>query len=695
MRSKRLDRAGTDKDRPGPVTWKIPTNRELLKHAWIDRDVSWLSFNERVLSEALDERNPLLERAKFLAIFASNLDEFYMKRVGFLREDRNGHDEDEPLARPQNEVARFQAMRSEIAQSFERQAACFLDDLVPALARRGLHLKVWDDLSQRMREEAAEFFSRNISPALTPLGLDARHPFPFMSNQSTSLGFVLRDDVAGELSTVRIKIPNDLDPWIELQSEAPPGQRVFIQLEEVIRANAQSLFPGLEIVGTAPFRILRNAAVELGKDDSLRDAVSEAVRQRRFKPVVRIDFKKGADSDLRRVLMDRFHLTENDVYEVRGLLDYTSLFQLAGMDWPEMRDPPWTPLAPPRIPDEKTDLFSVIRSGDVLVHHPYESFDLSVEQFIHDAALDPHTLAIKMTVYRVGDDTPFARSLIAAAEAGKQVACVIELQARFDEARNIRWAKQLEDVGAHVTYGVLGLKIHTKVALVVRKEGKALTCYAHIGTGNYHVKTARLYTDVGLLTCNPAITADVVRLFHHLTGRSTTPEFDTLLVAPFNMRDRFRAMIRREIQHHLQGRPARIVAKMNQVEDLEVCLALSEASEAGVPVDLIVRGFCCLRPGVPGFTSNVRVRSIIGRFLEHSRIVLFRERTGRSAGRRFLHRLGRLDVSQSVTPRRSRHACHRSCSTASALGDPRDLSRRFASGVGTGCRRRLRPAQAG
>jgi polyphosphate kinase len=603
---------------------RVPTTRELLEHAWIDRDASWLAFNERVLNEAFDARNPLLERLKFLAIFGSNLDEFYMKRVSLLRDDAHERDEDEPLARSPDARGRLAAVRAEVARSLDRQAMCYLDVLLPALAAHGIRIMQWDELTSAQCEEAAQYFSRNISPALTPLGLDTTHPFPFMSNQSTSWGIVLRDPASGELSTVRIKIPTGLAPWVQLHAGTAPGERIYLQLKELIRANAHRLFPGLELVDATPFRILRNATVELDDDEeSVRDAVTEAVRQRRFEPVVRIDFRVGANPELRHTLTERFRLAAGDVYEVRGLLDYTTLFQLAGLDLPELRDPPWTPLAPPHIPDDTTDIFAVIRAGDVLVHHPYESFDLAVEQFIHDAANDPQTMAIKMTVYRVGDDTPFVRSLIRAAEAGKQVACVIELQARFDEARNIHWAKELEKVGAHVTYGVAGLKIHTKVALVVRKEGHQLRCYAHIGTGNYHVKTARLYTDVGLLTCDPDITSDVVRLFHHLTGRSTHPHFDKLLVAPFNMRERFCAMIRREIEHVRAGRPARIVAKMNQVEDLELSLALAEASEAGVPIDLIIRGFCCLRPGVPGYTSNVRVRSIIGRFLEHSRIFHF------------------------------------------------------------------------
>jgi polyphosphate kinase len=602
-----------------------PTKSDLRTHAWIDRDLSWLQFNRRVLNEAHDERNPLLERLKFLAIFSSNLDEFFMKRVSLLRVNAIDDDEEESHAHADSARTRLARIRSEIARVLDEQATCYLMTLLPALAQHGVRLSTWDTLSAAQREEASHHFDLNVSPALTPLGLDATHPFPFMSNQSTNWGFILRDPASGGISTVRIKIPTGLSAWVALHAGVASGDRLFIQLDELIRANAHKLFAGLEVVDATPFRILRSADVDFaeGDADSLRDAVTEAVRQRRYEPVIRLDFKAGANAEFRRALAERFHLADEDVYDVRGLLDYTTLFQIAGLDLPDLRDAPWTPLAPARIPDDETDIFSVIRAGDVLVHHPYESFDLSVEQFIHDAASDPQTMAIKMTVYRVGDDTPFVRSLIRAAEGGKQVACVIELQARFDEARNIHWAKELENVGAHVTYGVLGLKIHTKVALVVRKEASQLRCYAHVGTGNYHVKTARLYTDVGLLTCDSSITSDVVQLFHHLTGRSTEPRFGKLLIAPFNMRERFDAMIEREIDNHRAGLPARIIAKMNQVEDTELALALVAASRAGVQVDLIVRGFCCLRPGIPGWTENVRVRSIIGRFLEHSRIFHF------------------------------------------------------------------------
>jgi polyphosphate kinase len=600
----------------------LPPGEGLLAHAWRDRDLGWLDFNRRVLHEALDERTPLLERLKFLAIFTSNLDEFYMKRVGLLRGVAEVQSEDDPAARG-GARDRLAQIRRTVLEQLGDQARCYRE-LVPLLASHGILLAEWSELTETQREEASRFFDRNVSPALTPLGLDPAHPFPFMSNLSTNWGFILRNPDTDEYVPVRVKIPTLLPAWIPLKADLNPGERRFLRLDDLIRHSADKLFPGMELIDATLFRILRNAEIELDEEEaSLREAVTEALQQRRFEPVVRMDFAPDANPALRQGLMERFELSDDDVYELPGLLDYTGLFQIAGLDVPALRDPHWTPLPPPRLPNEDVDIFAAIQAGDLLLHHPYESFDLSVENFISDAAIDPHTVAIKMTVYRVGDDTPFVRSLIRAAEAGKQVACVIELKARFDEARNLLWAEELQKVGAHVTYGVLGLKTHTKVALVVRKEGHDLRCYAHIGTGNYHVKTARLYTDVGLLTRDPIITADVVNLFHYLTGCSRTPHFQKLLVAPLNMRQRFLESIEREIEHHRAGRPARIVAKMNQIEDLDMARALSAASQAGVPVDLIVRGFCCLVAGVPGWTENVRVRSIIGRFLEHSRIFHF------------------------------------------------------------------------
>lgn len=601
----------------------LPARDALLAHAWIDRDLSWLSFNRRVLHEALDSRTPLLERLKFLAIFTSNLDEFYMKRVGLLRGLATVESEDDPVARVGSTRDRLTQIRQTVLEQLAEQARCY-QELVPLLAEHGIILATWDTLTLAQRDEVSSFFDRNVSPALTPLGMDPAHPFPFMSNLSTNWGFLLLNPDSGEFIPVRVKIPTLLPSWIALKADVAPGERRFLRLEDLIRHSTDKLFPGMDLVDATLFRILRNAEMELDEEEeSLREAVTEALQQRRFQPVVRMDLGPQANPMLRQGLMERFELTETDVYELPGLLDYTGLFQIAGLDAPALRDPHWTPLPPPRLPEEGMDLFAAIQAGDVLLHHPYDSFDLSVEDFISNASMDPQTVAIKMTVYRVGDDTPFVRSLIRAAEAGKQVACVIELKARFDEARNLLWAEALQKVGAHVTYGVMGLKTHTKVALVVRKEGHDLRCYAHIGTGNYHVKTARLYTDVGLLTCNPAITADVVNLFHYLTGCSRTPQFQKLLIAPINMRQRFLENIEREIAHQQAGRPARIIAKMNQVEDMEMAQALVAASQAGVAIDLIVRGFCCLKPGVPGWTENVRVRSIIGRFLEHSRIFYF------------------------------------------------------------------------
>ncbi len=602
-----------------------PDGKDLLQHAWINRDVGWLEFNTRVLHEALDERTPLLERLKFLAIVTSNLDEFFMKRVSVLRGKARVEDLESSAPQVGDARDRLARIREMVLEMLDRQARCYTDVLLPALARQGIVLASWDRLNAAQREQASRYFDTNVSPALTPLGFDPAHPFPFMSNLSTNWAFVLRPEDTQEVRVARVKIPSELPPWVALKNDSAAEERQFLGLEDLIRHNAFKLFPGMEIVSATLFRILRNAEVELEDDegDSLRDVVTDALRQRRFEPVVRVDFAPNPDPRVRRGLMDRFELSESDVFELQGLLDYPDLFQISGLDVPGLRDPHWVPKRPVRLADTSVPVVDAIDVGTILVHHPYESFDESVERFIDEAADDPRTLAIKMTVYRVGDDTPFVRSLIRAAEAGKQVACVIELTARFDEARNLHWAAELEKVGAHVTYGVLGLKTHTKVALVVQKRGNELRCYAHIGTGNYHVKTAKLYTDVGLLTSDAALTSDVVNLFHFLTGYSRAPHFQKLLVAPVNMRSRFLELIEREIEHKRAGRPARIIAKINQLDDVEIAQALCAASRAGVPIDLLVRGFCCLRAGVTGWTENITVRSIIGRFLEHSRIFYF------------------------------------------------------------------------
>ncbi len=620
-------RARTRQGQPAAAAASAFTKKEkgLIAHAWRDRDLGWLDFNRRVLHEALDARTPLLERLKFLAIFGSNLDEFFMKRIALLRTQARSEGHEAPAGREHGAREMLHRIRASVLEMIEAQARCYQEDLLPALAAHGIVLSGWDDLNDLQKEEAAAYFDRNVSPALTPLSFDPTHPFPFMSNLSTNWGFVLKPDASDELVPVRVKIPTMLPQWVPLEAGVAPGEMRFLHLDDLVLRSAGKLFPGMQVVDATLFRILRNAEIDLDEDqmESLRDSVTEAVRQRRFQPVVRVDFAPSPNPTMVQSLVERFGLTDIDVYELPGLLDYSGLFQIAALDVPELRDPHWSPQPPARLADEDTDIFGAIQAGDILLHHPYDSFDMSVEDFIRRAADDPQTVAVKMTVYRVGDDTPFVRSLIRAAETGKQVACVIELKARFDEARNLVWAQELEKAGAHVTYGVVGLKTHTKVALVVRKEGRDLRCYAHVATGNYHVKTARLYTDVGLLTCDPTITADVVKLFHYLTGRSGAPHFQRLLVAPVSMRARFLDLIEREIAHQSAGRPARIIAKMNQVQDAQMCQALSAASQAGVRVDLIVRGFCCLVPGVPGWTDNVHVRSIIGRFLEHSRVFYF------------------------------------------------------------------------
>lgn len=595
-----------------------------LSEVWIDRDSSWLDFNDRVLAEALDERTPLLERAKFLAIFTSNLDEFFMKRGELLR-----------AGETKEKVARFLLLREKLLPMLKKQSDCFRNALIPGLAAHGVFLRRWDDLTEAQREEAAAYFENHVSPALTPLVINPEHPFPFLSNLSTSLAFRLHDPERDEHMIGRIKVPGGLKQWVPLSADMEAGTRLLIPLYEVIRGNISQLYGGMSMSAMTLVRITRDAEVELVEDSDaeIRFRVQEQVRQRRYEPVVRLEFGPGADAVIRDTLRERFQLTPADVYELDEEVDYTTLFEIVGLPIPDLHDSAWTPLVPPSLTGA---IFAAIQAGDVLVHHPYESFDASVEHFISAATDDPDTVAIKMTAYRIGDDTPFVKSLIRAAEHGKQVACVMEIKARFDEERNLHWAAELERVGAHVTFGVSGLKTHAKTALVVRKESGGLRSYVHIGTGNYHVKTARLYEDLGLLTCDPQLTRDVVNLFHYLTGRADAPACSSLLVAPLKMRPRLLQLIEREIANRKEGKPARIVAKMNQLEDPQIIQALCEASAAGVPIDLIVRGFCCLRPGVSGRTENIRVRSIIGRFLEHSRIFHFANGSATSAEGDFL-----------------------------------------------------------
>ena len=606
----------------------MTTERQANSIPWLDRDLSWLEFNRRVLHEALDDRTPLLERVKFLSIFNNNLDEFFMKRVGRLKILLTASQDAD--ARGNDAYTRLLRIRETVLPLLADQAAVFHDTIQPELARQGIHLLSWADLSDSQRKAANDYYQRNVFPVLTPLAVDPGHPFPFISNLSTSLGILLSSASGEERLFARVKVPEVFPQWVVLTEDRGKRNNVpqcFVRLLDLIRYNLEGLFPGMNVLEVMPFRITRSAAVELDEDEpaeNLVEMVEEELRQRRFERVVRLEYGLPASAAQLQLLTRKLDLTEVDLYEMPAELDYTDLFPIASLNRPDLKDRLWQPVSPPALVDEDSDIFAVIRAGDVLVHHPFESFDATVAWFIRSAATDPRVLALKMTVYRVGADTPFLDVLIHAAESGKQVACLVEVTARFDERQNLQLAQALEKAGVHVVYGVVGLKTHCKTTLVVRQDDDGLRCYAHVGTGNYHVKTARLYTDVGLLTCQPDLTADIVELFHYLTGRSRKREYSKLLVAPVNMRKRFLAMIAGEIEHQRAGRPAQIVAKMNQLEDRAICEALVQASQAGVPIDLIVRGFCVLPPGVPGVTENIRIISVIGRFLEHSRIYYFR-----------------------------------------------------------------------
>lgn len=594
---------------------------------FLNRDLSWLEFNRRVLHEAMDERTPLLERVRFLGIFTSNLDEFFMKRVGALkRQIASGlvppaHDGMTPL-----QV--LASVRQIVAELLRQQAACYSGVIRPALAQHGIHLLNWLDLSADEQSTMGRYFRANVFPVLTPLAVDPGNPFPFISNLTSSLGVILHHPDRHESVFARIEIPEVLTKWIRVGDAAAEPAR-FISLQELIRQNLDDLFPDMAIVDVMPFRVTRNADLERDEEeaDDLLELMEEELRQRRFANVVRLETSTEPNRWMLEFLLAELKLTPDDWYELPAELDYADLTPIADLKVPRLRFDTWTPVVPQMLADEETDIFSVIRSGDILVHTPFESFTASIERFIKAAAADPKVLAIKMTLYRTGDDSPFIQPLIRAAEAGKQVVCLVELKARFDEERNILLAQALEKAGVHVVYGIVGLKTHAKTALVVRQDIDGIRCYVHLGTGNFHAQTAKLYTDIGLLTCDSQITGDVVELFHYLTGRSLKRDYHKLLVAPVNMQPKILELIEREIEHQKAGRPAGIVAKMNSLEAREVCRALYRASQAGVPIDLIVRGFCTLRPGVPGLSQNIRVISIIGRFLEHSRVFYFRNGT--------------------------------------------------------------------
>lgn len=607
---------------------------------YFNREISWLQFNQRVLHEAFDPRTPLLEQLKFLAIYSSNLDEYFMVRVSGLKRlvaaqvTQRSHDG----LTSQEQLA---AIRAHLEPEVARQHRYFTQNLIPQLNEIGICVLNYAELNAEQTAYLKDYFQEQIFPVLTPLAVDPGHPFPYISNLSLSLAVIVKDEQTEESHFARVKVPNMLPRFIPLpQFCEGTCAWIGVPIEQVIAYNLQSLFAGMTIEACYPFRITRNADLDLEEEeaDDLLEAIEQELRKRRFGSVVRVEIQEGTPDFMRQKLMRELALKNEDVYAVEGLLGLHDLMSLMGLPFPNYKQKPWVPTIPKQlqqldkldkpIEDEQVDLFSVIRSQDWLVHHPYESFSATILRFITQAAHDPDVLTIKMTLYRTDGDaamvgSPIVSSLIAAAENGKQVVVLVELKARFDEENNIQWARKLEQVGVHVVYGIVGLKIHTKVALVVRREQQKIRRYVHIGTGNYNPKTARLYTDLGLLSCREELGADLTDLFNYLTGYARQEQYRKLLVAPVSLRDRTVALIEREVAHQKAGKPSRIIAKMNALIDKKVIMALYRASQAGVKIDLIIRGICGLRPGVPGVSDNIQVISIIGRFLEHDRIFYF------------------------------------------------------------------------
>ncbi len=595
--------------------------RELENRSlYINRELSWLEFNRRVLDQAADRSRPLLERVKFVAIFGSNLDEFFMIRVSGL------HDQLEAGAAhgaPDGLSAREQlsGIRDAVQAEIRRAVGLVSGELFPALARHGVHVESWETLPERLRDWAHHYFRESVFPLLTPLSVDPVHPFPFLSNLSLSLAVEVVDPVTDERRFARVKVPESLPRFVAIG--ASEGETVhLLALEDLIAQGIGDLFPGMTIDGCHPFRVTRDMDLEILEEEAadLLSVVDREVRRRRFGAVVRLEVSPGVPDRVRRFLLQKLEIDEDDLYETDGWLGLSGLFGIAALPRPELKDAPLVPNTPGWA--TPSAIFEAIARGDILLHHPYDGFG-PVLEFLRAAADDPDVLAIKMTLYRAGSNSETAAALVRAAEKGKQVAVSIELKARFDEENNIGWARALERAGAHVFYGASGLKTHAKVLLVVRREGHTLRRYVHLSTGNYNATTAKLYTDTGILTCDPDIGADVSELFNSLSGFSRNTRYRKLAVAPITLRSTLLSKIDEQATCASAGKPARIFAKLNALVDTDVIHALYRASSAGVSVELVVRGVCCLRPGVPGVSENIRVRSLIGRFLEHERVLVF------------------------------------------------------------------------
>jgi polyphosphate kinase len=585
----------------------------------LNRELSWLEFNRRVLSLAAEPGVPLLERLKFTAICSANLDEFFQVRVAALKDQVAAgvvHNAPDGLS----PIEQLHAIGEDVDAFVAEQESIVVDELLPKLADHGVRMVSWSDLATDDHLQLMAQFEQRIFPVLTPLAVDPAHPFPYISNMALNLAAMVTDPDTGERRFARVKVPTVFPRLVALSD----GER-FVPVEQIIAAQLHLLFVGMVVEEHAFFRVTRNADLTLEEEeaDDLLAAVEMELRRRRFGRAVRLEVQQGISDEMLELLMRELDVEASDVSKHRGPLDLTCLFQLHGLDRPDLKDEPWPPVTAGRIlraESQDRSIFSVIRERALMVHHPYESFASSVENFIAQAADDPRVQSIKMTLYRAGGDSPIARSLIRAAERGVQVAVLVELKARFDEATNVGWARALERAGVHVVYGLVGLKTHAKCTLVVRQDDDGLRRYCHIGTGNYNSKTARLYEDVGFLTCDPAVGADVTQLFNHLTGYSRAVEFHSLLVAPRELRTSLVDLIEHEASFGTDGR---ITAKLNSLADTRMTDALYRASQAGVHIDLITRGVCCLRPGVPGLSETIHVRSILGRYLEHSRIVRF------------------------------------------------------------------------
>jgi polyphosphate kinase len=609
-----------------PAVTQAAAVTDLPDDRFFNRELSWLDFNARVLALAEDESQPLLERAKFLAIFASNLDEFYMVRVaGLKRRDETGLSvRSADGLSPREQLAYISKRNQELV---EQHAAAWERRLRPALAEQNIRIARWSDLTDDQRERLSRYFQEQIFPVLTPLAVDQAHPFPYISGLSLNLAVTVRDPGGGGEKFARVKVPDNVSRLVSIDPNRDDRAALFLPLEELIAAHLDDLFAGMQVTEVHAFRVTRNADLEVeeDQDEDLLKALERELAQRRFGPPVRLEVADDMSEHMMERLLRELEVDPHDVVVVPGLLDLSCLWQLHGVDRADLKDAPFVPATHPAFGERETpkSVFSTLREGDVLVHHPYDSFSTSVQRFIEQAAADPKVLAIKQTLYRTSGDSPIVEALIDAAEAGKQVVALVEIKARFDEQANIKWARTLEKAGVHVVYGMVGLKTHCKTALVVRQEGSVIRRYCHIGTGNYNPKTARLYEDVGLLTAEPSIGADLTDLFNVLTGYARQDTYRSLMVAPYGIRRGIVELIEREVEHLRAGRQAGIRMKLNSLVDEQVIDALYRASQAGVAVDIVVRGICALKPAVDGLSENIRVRSILGRFLEHSRVFHF------------------------------------------------------------------------